>query len=376
MEILITGGNGLLGHHLVPALQERGDTVRVLALPGEDTTWLAERHVAIYRGDVRQPDTLVAPLRGVDIVLHLAGLMGVWRPMQDYYAVNVTGTKNICRAALAAGVRRLVHVSSWTVYGMALGRPAREDFPLTPFPEPYALTKAAGDKVVQRLIAQEHLPAVILRPGTFFGPGDHLHFGRMAERVRAGKALIVGSGRNALPFVYVSDVVQGLLLAADHAHAIGQAYNITNDQPLTQEEFLCAIAQEFGVRTPRLHVPYPALYAAACAAEHAARLTRAQRQPVVTRLGVTLFGTDNRHAIDKARRELGYTPRVSLREGVRVAATWYRATRRSGCARSGQSPIPAPPMSRPYTWTRPDWPSAASGDVASGQMRESDGERA
>jgi nucleoside-diphosphate-sugar epimerase len=324
MEILITGGNGLLGHHLVPALQERGDTVRVLALPGEDTTRLTERHVAIYRGDVRQPDTLVAPLRGVDTVFHLAGLMGMWRPMQEYYAVNVAGTENVCRAALAAGVRRLVHVSSWTVYGMALGQPAREDFPLRPFPEPYALTKAAGDRVVQRLIAQEHLPAVILRPGTFFGPGDRLHFGRMADRVRAGKGLIVGSGRNALPFVYVSDIVQGLLLAAEHAQAVGQAYNITTDQPLTQEEFLCAIAQELGVAPPRLHAPYPALYAAAVAAEQAARLTHSRRQPVVTRLGVTLFGTDNRHALDKARRELGYTPRVSLREGVRLAATWYR----------------------------------------------------
>jgi hypothetical protein len=97
---------------------------------------------------------------------------------------------------------------------------------------------------------------------------------------------------------------------------------------------------------------------------------------VVTRLGVTLFGTDNRHAIDKARRELSYTPRVGLREGVRIAAAWYRATRRSGCARSGHSPIPAPPMSRPYTWKPPDPPSANSGDVASSQIRESDGERA
>jgi nucleoside-diphosphate-sugar epimerase len=324
MEILVTGGNGLLGHHLVPALQERGDTVRVLALPGEDTARLEQRHVAIYHGDVRQPDTLTAPLRGVDTVLHLAGLMGVWRPMHEYYAVNVTGTENVCRAALAAGVQRLVHVSSWTVYGMALPTPAREDFPLRPFPEPYAMTKAAGDSVVQRLIAQEHLPAVIIRPGTFFGPGDRLHFGRMAERVRAGTGLIVGSGRNALPFVYVTDVVQGLLLAAERAQAIGQAYNITTDQPLTQEEFLCAIAQELGVRAPRLHAPYPALYAAALAAEQAARLTHTRHQPVVTRLGVKLFGTDNRHAIDKARRELGYTPHVSLREGVRRAAAWYR----------------------------------------------------
>ena len=335
MEIVITGGNGLLGRHLVQALQERGDRVRVLALPAEDTSWLEERGITVYRGDICVTETLIAPMRAVDGVLHLAGMMGVWRPLEDYHAVNVTGTENVCRAALVAGVRRLVHVSSWTVYGMALGRPAHEDFPLRPFQEPYAITKAEGDKLVQRMIIEDHLPAVIVRPGTFFGPGDQLHFGRMADRVRARKGVIVGSGRNALPFVYVTDVVQGILLALDREHAVGQAYNITTDRPLTQEEFLRAIAQELGARPPRVHVPYRALYAAGYAAERLATVTHSQHQPVVTRLGVKLFGTDNRHAIDKAQRELGYRPQVAAREGVRLAAVWYRK-------RPAPAPAPAP----------------------------------
>jgi nucleoside-diphosphate-sugar epimerase len=323
MEILITGGNGLLGRHLVSALQDRGDSVRVLVLPAEDAAWLQERGVAVHRGDVRRPQTLASPINGVSAVLHLAGMMGVWRPIEQYHAVNVTGTENVCRAALAEGAR-VVHVSSWTVYGMALGEPAREDFPLTPFREPYAITKAVGDMVVQRMIVEDHLPAVIIRPGTFFGPGDRLHFGRMADRLRAGKGVVVGSGDNALPFVYVTDVVQGLLLALDQERGVGQAYNITNDRPLTQKQLLQAIAREIGTRPPRLHIPYHALYAAGYAAERLATLTRSKRQPVVTRLGVKLFGTDNRHAIDKARRELGYAPRVDLHEGVRLAAARYR----------------------------------------------------
>jgi nucleoside-diphosphate-sugar epimerase len=325
MEILITGGNGLLGRHLIAALQERGDCVRVLALPEEDSRWLRDRGVAVHRGDVRWPDTLAAPMSGVAAVLHLAGMMGVWRPLEDYRAVNVTGTRNVCRAALAEGVSRVVHVSSWTVYGMDLGRPAREDFLLKPFREPYALTKAEGDVVVQRMIADDHLPAVIIRPGTFFGPGDRLHFGRMADRLRAGKGVIVGRGDNALPFAYVTDIVQGLLLALDCDHAVGQAYNISNDRPLTQQQFLEAIADDIGAKPPTVHVPYRALYAAGGSAERVASLTSAQRQPVVTRLGVKLFGTDNRHAIDKAQRELGYTPQVTIRDGVRLSAAWYRA---------------------------------------------------
>ena len=249
--------------------------------------------------------------------------MGVWRPLQDYRDVNVIGTRNVCRAALAEGVSRVVHVSSWTVYGMDLGRPAREDFLLRPFREPYATTKAEGDRAVQQMIAEDHLPAVIIRPGTFFGPGDRLHFGRMADRLRAGKGVIVGRGDNALPFVYVTDVAQGLLLALDCDHAVGQAYNISNDRPLTQQQFLEAIARDIGVNPPTVHVPYRALYAAGGTAERLASVSGAHRQPIVTRLGVKLFGTDNRHAIDKAQGELGYTPQVTIREGIRLAAAWY-----------------------------------------------------
>jgi nucleoside-diphosphate-sugar epimerase len=323
MDVLITGGNGLLGRNLVAALQDRGDNVRVLALPEEDTRWLRQRGVAVYRGDVRWPDTLAAPMSGVTAVMHLAGMMGVWRPLQDYRDVNVTGTRNVCRAALAEGVSRVVHVSSWTVYGMDLGRPAREDFLLRPFREPYATTKAEGDLSVQQMITDDHLPAVIIRPGTFFGPGDRLHFGRMADRLRAGKGVIVGRGDNALPFVYVTDVVQGLILALDCDHAVGQAYNISNDRPLTQRQILEAIARDIGVNPPTVHAPYRALYAAGSTAERLASVSGAQRQPIVTRLGVKLFGTDNRHAIDKAQRELGYTPQVTIREGIRLAAAWY-----------------------------------------------------
>jgi nucleoside-diphosphate-sugar epimerase len=323
MEILITGGNGFLGRNLIKALQERGDSARVLALSTEDTAWLEECGVAVYRGDIRDPDVLAVPMRGVDTVFHLAGMMGLWRSMQDYYAVNVTGTENVCRAALTSGVRRLVHVSSWTVYGMNLGRPVTENDPLEPLNEPYTITKAEGDRLVQRMIAEEHLPATIVRPGTIFGPGDRLNFGRTTDRISAGKNPIIGSGRNALPLVYVTDVVQGLLRCAEIERAVGQAYNISNDQPLTQEEFLLAIAQELDLAPPRLHIPYYAAYATAGVAERAAKIMRSQ-EPLVTRHGITLFGADNRHSIDKARRDLGYAPQVSLREGVRLAATWYR----------------------------------------------------
>jgi nucleoside-diphosphate-sugar epimerase len=199
-----------------------------------------------------------------------------------------------------------------------------EGFPLAPFPDPYPVTKAEGDKVVQRMILEDQLPAVILRPGILFGPGDQTNFSRLADRLRGGRSIVIGSGRNHLPLVYVTDVVQALILALDSERAVSQAYNIGNDEPLTQQEFLEAIAREIGATQPRLHVPYVALYAATFAAERLTMVTGSRRPPIVTRFGVKLYGSDNRLVIDKARRELGYAPRVNLREGVRLAAAWYR----------------------------------------------------
>jgi nucleoside-diphosphate-sugar epimerase len=151
-----------------------------------------------------------------------------------------------------------------------------------------------------------------------------MHFGRMADRLRRGRGVIVGPGDNAIPLVDVSDAVQGLLLALDHERAVGQAYNITNDRPLTQQQLLEEIAHEIGAPPPRVHVPYRALYAAGYAAERLTKLAPGWRRPPITRLGVAFFGTDNRYAIQKARRELGYEPQVALRDGVRLAAAWYR----------------------------------------------------
>ena len=322
-QILVTGATGLLGRHLVQSLRDRGDSVRALVLPEDDTSELEQQGVAVFRGDLREQDTLVNAMRGVNTVFHLAGMMGRWLSISDYVAVNVTGTENVCVAAQENYVRRLVHVSSWTVYGMGIDGVAREDSPFAPLSEPYAITKAEGDRVVQRFIASHQLPAVIIRPDTFFGPGDRIHFGRMADRLRAGKGIVIGSGRNRLPFVYVSDVVQGLLLAADCDRAVGQAYNIANDQLLTQEQLWHAIAEAVGAAPPRVHVPYLPLYTAAAIIERTAVLARTKQQPLITRVGVKLFGTENCHAIDKARNELGYQPRVPVSEGVRLAADWY-----------------------------------------------------
>jgi nucleoside-diphosphate-sugar epimerase len=323
MRILVTGGTGFLASHLIPALQARGDAVRALVQPSSDTTLLGQVGADIHTGDVRLPATLAAAMRDVDAVFHLAAAIGVRRPLRDYHAVNVIGTENVCRAALAAGVERLVHVSSTSVYKQGLGVPVDETSPLAPPADPYAVTKAAGDSLVQRLIAEEHLPASIVRTSTIFGPGDHLNFGRIADRLLAGTGIVIGSGRNRVSFAYVDDVVRGLLLVLEDEAAAGEIYNITDDSGPTQAELLREIADQLGAEMPRIHVPYRLLYSTAFLAERLAQATRSEHA-AVTRFGVMLYGADNRFAIDKARAALGYEPRVSLREGASIAAEWYR----------------------------------------------------
>ncbi|HJT58184.1 MAG TPA: NAD-dependent epimerase/dehydratase family protein [Ktedonobacteraceae bacterium] len=323
MKVLLTGATGLLGGHLLQELQQRGKHIRALVLPVENAEKLIARGVDVVRGDVTDASTLVAAVKDIDIIFHLAGMMGVNRPLADYRLVNVTGSQNLYRAAQAGGVRRFVHTSSHTVYGLGYGRFLSEKDPLRPDPDPYSITKAEGDRLIRRLMLDSDMETVILRPGTFFGPDDRLHFGRMAQRMKNGRGVIVGQGDNALPFCYVTDVAQGFLLAAYHEKAPGNVYNISNDHPLTQQEIFNAIADEIGGKRPTRHLPYVPLYYGSILAEKVAHLTHTR--PLVTPLGAMMFGTDNRHSIDKGRSELGYEPKVDIREGIRLAAAWFNA---------------------------------------------------
>jgi dihydroflavonol-4-reductase len=323
MKVLITGATGLLGGHLLRALQQRGEQIRALVLPSENAEKLTAQGVQVLRGDVTDANTLAPAVKDIEIIIHLAGMMGVERPLADYRLVNVTGSGHLYRAAQKSGVRRFVHTSSHTVYGLGYGRFLTEKDALRPDPDPYSLSKAEGDRLIRRLMLDSDMETVIIRPGTFFGPGDRLHFGRIAQRMKRGKGVIIGRGDNALPFCYVTDVVQGFLLAAYHEKAPGNVYNISNDRPLTQQELFTAVADEVGGERPTRHLPYAPLYYASIIAERVAHLTHTR--PVVTRLGVMMFGSDNRHSVEKARSELGYEPQVEIREGISLAATWFNA---------------------------------------------------
>jgi nucleoside-diphosphate-sugar epimerase len=151
--------------------------------------------------------------------------------------------------------------------------------------------------------------------------------------------VLIGSGNNHLPLIYARDVAEGMLLATEKPNAIGQTYNLVNDEPVTQRDYLTAIATELGVEPPKRHIPYKIALSVATAAEASSHLSHSRKVPFLTRFGVRLLGGENLFRIDKARQELGFCPQMSLAEGVRRSVTWFREVNGSGAASGNASRV-------------------------------------
>ena len=327
MKVLVTGAAGFLGGHLVDMLVERGDEVRAMVRPEEDTGHLRTREgVEVVQGDMTDMASLRRVVRGVRRVYHVAAKTGPWGLEDVYRTVNVQGLADILHAAMDAGVERFVHTSSITVYGHHLHGIVTEDDPFHAEDNPYSRTKIAGEKLIANFVKDEGAPVVIVRPGWIYGPRDSASFGRFVALVESGKGFIIGSGKNIVPVVYVRDVARGLIQAGDAGnHAIGQAYTLADDRRVTQAQYLNTIADCLHVLHVSLHIPYAALYYGGRAAEltWSALGRRNAAPPPLTTYGITLLGGDQLFSIGKARRDLGYEPQYDIHRGVAEGVRWY-----------------------------------------------------
>jgi nucleoside-diphosphate-sugar epimerase len=338
VTVLVTGATGLLGSHVVDRLLERGERPRVLVRPGESLGALPERAIDVCRGDLADRAALQGALEGADCVFHCAARTGPWGPAADYERANVRGLATLLELSHAAGVRRVVHVSSVTVHGNDVGGAADETAPLRIEPNPYSRSKVAGERLVEQFVREQGAPVVVVRPGWIYGPRDRASFARFAAMIEQGRMIVIGSGRNCLPLIHVRDAAQGLLLAGEAPNAAGEAYLLVNDERVSQLDYLGAIATELGVATPTRRIPYRLALLMGAAAETAGRLLRSTRPPPLTRYGLQLLGGENRFSIEKARRELDFAPEVNLASGVRETAAWYR----SSSPETARPGIPAP----------------------------------
>jgi nucleoside-diphosphate-sugar epimerase len=327
VKVLVTGAAGFVGNHLVEMLVERGDDVRALVQPNQDTDCLRTLPgVEVICGDLTDTPSLKRAVQGVQRIYHIAAKIGPWGPEKAYQAINVQGLADLIFAAMEAGVYRIVHTSSITVYGHQLRGIVTEDHPYHVENNPYNRSKIAGEQLIFRLVKERGAPVVIVRPAWIYGPRDRASFGRFVNLVASGKGWLLGAGNNIVPVVHVRDVTQGLIKAGDASdEVVGRAYNIADDRRVTQAEYLNTIADALQVPHVSRKLPFSAIYLAGWGAEAIWQVVdhRKRTPPPLTTYGVTLLGGDQRFSIDRARHELGYVPQIDVKRGVAEGVQWY-----------------------------------------------------
>lgn len=321
VKVFITGGTGFVGGHLVRRLVKDGQIVRCLARPTSDVAALRSLGAEIVHGDVTDAASLKGAAEGCQAAVHCAALLGDWgRAEVDLERVNVLGTRLVARACRDAGVRRLVHVSTPGVVGIrGLAEATETDEPRPT--GPYERTKWAAEQVVQGVARGSEMEVVVVRPDFVYGPGDRRRL-ELFERVRCGRFRLLGDGSARVRPTYVDDVIEGLLLALTLPAAAGEVFNIAGPRLVTFRGFVEAVARAVGGPPPKT-VPTWMACAAAAVLRPAAWLLR--RPPLVTAGRIRFVTVDHGTAIEKARRLLGYEPRVDLDEGLARTVAWYRA---------------------------------------------------
>jgi len=322
MRALITGGGGFLGSHLAARLSSRGDEVRCLVREGARADLLASARAELARGDVTAPKTLEAAVRGVEVVFHLAGVRRA-PDRESFFRVNAEGTRNVCRAAAAAGAKRLVLASSLAVHGPSSpGRPHVESDPFAPT-EWYGESKVAAEEVAHGF--RDRLDVAVARPPRIMGPGDRenlLFFRLVQHRVELS---ILGPPRR-ISIVDVEDAVDLLLLLAERSEAVGEAFLAPGPADVTQEELQEEISRALGRRPWKVPLP-PALLTGAAAAADAASKLFGRNLPLNRKLARQLLAPGWCCSGAKAERILGWRPSRSPAESVAAAARWYREHR-------------------------------------------------
>jgi nucleoside-diphosphate-sugar epimerase len=319
MKTLVTGATGFLGRHLIERLCLEGDQVLALARSEAGTDALSALGARVVTGDVRQWPSLRRALQGVDLVYHCAALVAGSGRWTDFLEVNVLGTERVIQAALEHGARRIVHVSSIGVYperdaGAVITEDAGYDD--NPSRGGYTRSKIWADRLAFWYARERGAGVTVIRPGTIWGPGGK------NKAVRAGVEMgrldvVFGDGGNVLPLTYVDNVVDAMVLAARRDEAVGRAYNVVDDERITQRVFLERLGAVLGRRATAMYVPLPALRPLSTAADLAkAALRGGRRSPQGMYSRITRSLMTMHYDTSRAKAELGWKPRVDFEEAL------------------------------------------------------------
>lgn len=322
MKILVTGGTGFTGSHLVKRLLSRGHEVRVLDnQKGIVFDELAVQGAEITLGSVTDDGLFEKIVPGCEIVYHLAAAFRrVNLPKRVYWDTNVTAMRRLLEIAKASGVRKVVYCSTQGVHGNVDAPPGDETSPIKP-EDYYQYTKHEGEKVAQEFI-EGGMDITTLRPTAIYGPGDPGRFLMMFRRVQKGSFPFFGPGQALYHPVYIDNFVDAFELAAEKPAGRGQTYLIADEKYYTIKEIVQKIATIMEVDLKIVHLPFWPLYAVSTAVEFAFKPL--PWDPPLFRRRADWFRQNRAFKIDKARRELEYNPGVDLDTGLRLTYEWYR----------------------------------------------------
>lgn len=321
--ILVTGGTGFTGSHLVRRLIKDGHTVRVVDnQKGYFYDEIAALGADITIGSVTDKDLMFKLVEGVDIVQHMAAAFRrVDLPKSVYWDVNVNGTKYLLEAAEKFGIERFVYTSTCGVHGDVENPPAAETAPIAPA-DYYQYTKWEGEKVAHEFMERGNLDIAILRPAAIYGPGDPERWVMLFKRTVPGRFFMLGSGNVTYHPLYISNLVDALVLAQEKPEAVGQTYLIADEKYYKLNDLVKEVARVLNVDVKITHIPFWPVWAVAGLVELGSKIINIS--PPIFRRRVDWFRQNRAFDIGKAKRELGYEAKVDLFTGLSETAVWYR----------------------------------------------------
>jgi nucleoside-diphosphate-sugar epimerase len=314
--VFVTGGSGFIGGALLDALRERGEQVCALARTPAAESAVVERGAIAVRGELTDQAALRTGMAGAELVVHCAAkLTGGPRETAEFWRVNVAGTQAVLDAAAACGVPRLIFLSTEQV--LLGSRPVVDADESWPYPErpagPYAATKGEAERLVLDS-SSASLATIAIRPRLVWGPGDHTVLPALIAAARSGRLRWIDGGDYLTSTAYVSNVVEGVLAAAERGRG-GEVYFVTDGPPVSFREFVTALLDTQGMAAPTRTAPRWAMRLAAAATAGAWRVLPLKGAPPLDPVTLRVVGETCTVRDDKARRELGYEGKVTRERG-------------------------------------------------------------
>ena len=321
---LVTGATGFIGRHLARRLLAQGREVRLFCRPGSvgKLDPGARTSAGIAEGDLRDEQSVKRALRGVGRVFHCAGHVSDWGSEEEYVATNVTGTERILGAAAGEEIDRCVHLSSIAVFGVPSPPYFDDDSPYGTGRDLYSRTKIAGERAALRAHQEGKLPVVVLRPAVVYGPMS-TWAEEPAAMIRQGKMFLLGGGEGTCHPCYIETLLDAMLLAAEHPAAIGNAYIVADDEPISFAEYFNHLARILGKDPIRRSIPLPVARAMATGFEKWARVRRSGARPLLTHMAIDMVTAPSSMSMRKIKEELGFRSRYSVSRAMAELERWF-----------------------------------------------------